>query len=290
MKLAPIWLLVALLIIDPVSNLIAQTIQGKVLDIETKETLAFVQIGILNKNIGVLTDENGLFQLDQNRIQDLDSLVFSYLGYAPQIVSFQELKTSSTPTIFLTKQIFELPDVNIQAKALTKNKKIGYKKTPLKMFHTGWSNKGMNRNLVDDPVGERGTIIKLKGKTALIKNINFHIADNEYDSILCRIHLYSIKDGLPDKELTQENVFVKTAQKYGWVTVPIDHLELVLQEDVIATVEWVKAWKQEPVTGEGLHFSLGLIGKLIWREMAHVADWDVNKVYHLAIYLDAKTN
>ena len=268
----------------------AQSYQGRVLDSVSKEPLEFVQIGIINSSKGVLSNERGQFRLNKQQVRDSDSLIFSYLGYETEIISFKDLQSLTPLELLLKKQVFDLPKINIQADALSKSKKIGYKNTTAKRMQTGWSGYGSERNVVDNPVGERGSIIKLKGKTAFIKNVNFHLANNEYDSIVCRIHLYSVKNGLPDKELTRDNIFVKTAQKQGWVKVPIDHLQLVVKEDVIATVEWVKAWKKEPITGEGLHFSLGFFGKLIWRETTHQTNWRANKIYHLGIYLDTKTN
>ena len=277
-------LFIAFLFVSSVVN--AQFIQGSVLDAATKEPLSFVQIGVVNKNIGVLSDETGQFRLDSQKFQESDSLIFSYLGYETRTILLKELMNSSE--VSLNKQVFSLPKINVKAEALTKNKTIGYNKTTSKLITVGWS--GMSKNLIDNPVGERGAIIKLKGKTALVKNVNFHIADNEFDSITCRIHLYTIKNGLPDKEITKENIFVQTTKKYGWVKVPLDHLQIIIQEDIIVTIEWVKAWKKEPIIGEGLHFSAGFFGKIIWREATHQTNWKGNDKYRMGLFLDAKTN
>jgi len=277
-------LFIAFLFVSSVIN--AQFIQGSVLDAATKEPLSFVQIGVVNKNIGVLSDETGQFKLDRQKFQESDSLIFSYLGYETRTILLKELINSSE--VSLNKQVFSLPKINVKAEALTKNKTIGYNKTTSKLITVGWS--GMSKNLIDNPVGERGVIIKLKGKTALVKNVNFHIADNEFDSITCRVHLYTIKDGLPDKEITKENIFVQTTKMYGWVKVPIDHLQIIIQEDIIVTIEWVKAWKKEPIIGEGFHFSIGFFGKLIWREATHQTNWKANDKYRMGLFLDVKTN
>lgn len=277
-------LFLAFLFIGSGSN--AQVIQGTVLDEASKEPLSYLQIGVVNKKIGVLSDEKGQFRLDSQKIEESDSLLFSYLGYEGKTILLKDLIKS--PIVVLQKQVFDLPKINVAAAALTKNKTLGYNKTNSKLMTVGWS--GPSKNIIDNPVGERGTVIKLKGKAALVKNVNFHIANNEFDSVTCRVHLYTIKNGLPDKEIAEKNIFVKTSKKYGWVKVPLDHLEIIIQEDIIVTIEWVKAWKKEPITGEGLHFSSGFFGKIIWREATHRTNWRENSKYRMGIFLDVKTN
>jgi len=270
-----------------ITNLISQNIEGLIIDEDSKEQLGFVQIGVLGKNIGVLSDENGKFKLSTTIISKSDSIIISYLGYDTKYFTLTDFNNSLSE-IKLKKQVYELPKIDLKAKALTKKRKLGFPKTNSIKKGTGWSNK--TPKIFDNPPGERGTIIKLKGKSAFVKNINFHLANNEYDSIVCRIHLYTIKDGLPDLELTKENIFVTTTKKQGWVKVPIEYLQLIVEEDIIVTIEWVNAWKKESITGEGLHFSIGSRGKLIWRERAHQPNWQVSKEYRMGIYLDAKTN
>ena len=267
--------------------LVSQNIKGIVIDEESKKQLDFVHIGVVGKNTGVLSDENGSFKLQTKNIAESDSIIISYLGYDTKQLTLVDLK-KSLPKIKLRRQVYELPKLNLEAKALTKEKKLGYPKTNSKRIVTGWSID--TAKIIDNPLGERGTIIKLKDKSAFIKNVNFHLVNHEYDSIICRIHIYNIKDGLPNKELTKENIFVRTTKKQGWIKVPIDHLQLIVDEDIIVTVEWVNAWKKESISGEGLHFSLGFFGKLIWREYAHKPNWQVNNKYRMGIYLDVKTN
>jgi len=213
----------------------AQPIKGLIIDATTKKGLPYVQIGIQNKNIGTLSDEQGYFVIETHQVTDTDSLLFSYLGYEQKIYSIQQVKSDSP--IFLQEIAYSLPAIDIQASSFKKTKKFGYKRTTSKQMTTGWG--GISSNYIKHPIGERGARIKFKGKTALLKNLYFHIADNEFDSVSLRVHLYTIKNDLPDKEIIKKNVFVTTSTKYGWVKVPLSQLQLVTEEDLIATIEWV---------------------------------------------------
>lgn len=289
MKISPkLWVsFVAFLLMNV--SLISQNIEGIVIDKESKTHLSFVQIGIIGKNIGTLSDENGRFKLNAKKVSESDSIVISSLGYSTKYFTLAALQ-NSLPIIELAKEVYELPKIDLIAKPLTQKNKLGYAKTNSTKKSTGWSFSPNWSQTIDKPMGERGTLIKLKGKPNFIKNVNFHIANNEYDSILCRIHIYDVKDGFPNQEITKENIFIKTSKKRGWVKVPIDHLELIVEDDVIVTIEWLEAWKEAPISGEGLHFSVGFFGKLFWRDYLHQPNWEGNKVHRMGIYLDTKTH
>jgi hypothetical protein len=59
----------------------AQSISGVVLDSKTNQPLPYVHIGVLNKNMGVISHDNGKFEIDLSNADKNDELVFSMLGY-----------------------------------------------------------------------------------------------------------------------------------------------------------------------------------------------------------------
>ncbi len=64
-------------------SLPAQSLQSTILDFNTREPIPFVNIGILGKNIGTVSDANGQFTLDipQAEMVPSDTLRFSSIGY-----------------------------------------------------------------------------------------------------------------------------------------------------------------------------------------------------------------
>ena len=259
--------------------LIGQTIKGVVIEEETGELLEFVQVGVVGENVGCLTNEKGQFILEVNALEEEGSLIVSYLGYQRKIVPVKHFEKDILLKIYLTKEIYALPDATILASKFSKDRKFGYPRTDSKELHTN----------LEYTSGDRGTLIKVKKKPALIKSLNFHIASSEFDSVQFRIHLYTIKNDMPYEDLFKENVFFKTDQKEGWVKIPLSDLNLIIEENVIATIEWVKAWKQEEITGDGVHLSMGLLGTLYIRDYAH-QNWKKFTIGHPGIYLEAKTN
>ncbi|MEM6320938.1 MAG: carboxypeptidase-like regulatory domain-containing protein [Bacteroidota bacterium] len=221
----------------------AQIIVGKVTEKTSNQGLSFVQIGVKGKSIGVLSNAMGNFEFSNKQISAGDSLVFNYLGYEPLVVAVEKVVNKKNLIISLQKAIYALPEISVSANAFNKLMTFGYKNTKAKRMTTGWTffqpdSSGMHR-----PAGERGALIKLKGKTVLLKNFYFHLADVDYDSVLFRVHLYTVKDALPDKEITPTNIFVTTSIKHGKVKIPLENYQIVVAEDIIATVECLKAWK-----------------------------------------------
>ncbi|MDO6471923.1 carboxypeptidase-like regulatory domain-containing protein [Maribacter sp. 1_MG-2023] len=67
-----------------ISSVLGQdTYKGLVVDKTTKQPLPFVNIGVVGKGMGTVSDENGLFYLylDEMKIQNTDIVQFSSLGY-----------------------------------------------------------------------------------------------------------------------------------------------------------------------------------------------------------------
>ena len=59
-----------------------KTITGKVWNFENNEPLPYVNIGIKNKTVGTVSNNNGLFNLSLNdKVSSKDTVIFSYIGF-----------------------------------------------------------------------------------------------------------------------------------------------------------------------------------------------------------------
>src|SRR6218665_3111277 len=99
--------------------LIVGNSQVFIADAETKEVLPFAVVKVLHTAFAVYSDSNGM--LDINNITPIDTLLIEYSGY-------ERKKTSgikNADTIFLKSAAIELPAVDISAKGLMVEKKIG---------------------------------------------------------------------------------------------------------------------------------------------------------------------
>jgi hypothetical protein len=71
----------------------AQTYSGNVLN-EKKEPLEYVNIGVIGKDIGTVSDVNGHYNINVGPEFDNDSIRFSYTGYTPVSIKMADFKNN----------------------------------------------------------------------------------------------------------------------------------------------------------------------------------------------------
>lgn len=86
-------------------------ISGRVMDAETGQPLAFVNIVINHSNVGGVSDIDGRFRLKSNEF--VESLRFSYVGYAQKVYMVED--PDIEPVIRLERLTFYLPEITIVA-------------------------------------------------------------------------------------------------------------------------------------------------------------------------------
>ncbi|MGO3260216.1 MAG: carboxypeptidase-like regulatory domain-containing protein [Mesonia sp.] len=97
-------------------SLSAQQLSGKLLSKETNESIPYaaVQIG---ENYGVITNNEGEFQINVERFSANDSLHFSSMGYLEKKVALKDFQPNST--IYLKEDVSQLEDVFLVNKNLS---------------------------------------------------------------------------------------------------------------------------------------------------------------------------
>ncbi|MGK0254444.1 MAG: hypothetical protein ACI9OE_001945 [Mariniflexile sp.] len=93
-----------------------ESISAKLIDTSTKKTIPFASISLNNKS-GVISNENGEFQIQLNgNTTEKDSLFISCLGYEPKQIKVEKFKDS---LIYLNPKSIELDEVLVLNKTYT---------------------------------------------------------------------------------------------------------------------------------------------------------------------------
>ena len=92
------------------------------------EPVPFVNIGVIAKNLGTVSDVNSAFKLKIPDVLDEDTIQVSSVGYTVKKMTVQDFKTliRKDSVLFLDEDIQELQEVVIIGKEL-KEKNIGKK-------------------------------------------------------------------------------------------------------------------------------------------------------------------
>ena len=223
-------------------------IVGEVRNSENNEPLPYVNIGIANKTVGTVSNENGIFKLELNeKTTSKDTVIFSFIGFKTEKYLVSELKNQKK-TVLLQPQNTELDEVVITSnKIKLKPKKIGRTSKGLGLTHSNFYS--YYEKDVDDRLSkERGMKFKIR-KNCLIQDLNFNITSNDFKSLKFRVNFYKIEKGLPTELIVQKNIIFEIKDNFlGWFKVNLEPYEIYLREEldkIAVTIQWLESVKTD---------------------------------------------
>lgn len=254
-----------------------QTVNGVVRDAKTNEALRYVHIGVVNKNLGVISKEDGSFSVQLDKAEPSDELLFSMIGYETARFKVSQLG-SERLNVRLQPKVYQLKEVVVRSK---KDKPIPLGRSKASKTTTGHSNSS-----VYGFGGEWGLQIFNEGKKYSIADVQFHLRFNTMDSVLFRINIYSVKDDMPYESLLAKEVYVKSYKNKKWIVKDLRAENLTLDQNVIVTFELVRLWF-DPKDDNQLFFTYGEgyeKGKSYSR-LSSQDEWKVNALPPIAMFL-----
>ena len=239
-----------------------QMIEGHVFDKKSAQPLEFVTIGVIGTNFGTVSDETGRFSLNLSKLSPNDKVRISFIGYKPVVFTISDL----TPgiSIQLENAPTELPEVVVRHRA--KPFYLGETTTSKKTV-TGWGGFGVGSG------GERGILIDSEKFPLYPSEVSFNIARCAYDSVLLRLHIRQIEDGVPGKELLTENIYHLFRKGSAGARVDLSKMNLQIASPCVVSLEWVKTFGN--CSGEhcNLQFSLRRGRGLMYTKEASEGTW-----------------
>jgi len=148
---------------------------GIVIDTKNKQPIEFVNIGILNKNQGTITNTNGEFNLTIHKKFEKDSITISHINYYPVNIL---AKSFSNRTIILEPKTTELSEVVVS------NKKKRTRKIGVKSYSRLLSMRVISEN---NDIVEAAQRINVPSEEIKVKAVNFAIRKwSEVDGVKVR--------------------------------------------------------------------------------------------------------
>lgn len=214
-----------------------RTINGVILD-TLKKTIKYANVGVLNKPIGTVSDENGKFKFILEDVKESDTLKVSCLGF-------------KTKQIILKDILSKEEDLNIVLESYTeKLEEIKINKSDLKSYSEGkdkadtkhqviFANPNYKNLNLGSEIGKKFSLGTKK--PSILTEFKFYIKDNNFEKVKFRINIYKIKNNKPDIKINKENIIIEVDHKLtDWVNVDLSQFDINVQEDIIVTVEWVE--------------------------------------------------
>lgn len=254
-------------------NLILQgTIKGT-----NAEKLAYVNIGIKNKNIGTISDENGRFRIGIRKENQSDSLSFSYVGYKQLKVKISDIVKKGINEFVLEEKRLSLDEVIIVSKT-TKEKKLGTKSYVGFVVGEVGVDIGQNNN-----IREFAKKLKIK-KPSKILDVNIALRDVTIGFAKFRVNFYSIKNDLPFEKIGTENIIIEKQIVHGWNRFDLKKFNIKFEKPLFITIEYLPQGysSQEPFRYNGQ-----LLGRSIQRTSS-LGNWNVTKGAKIAMYVTVR--
>lgn len=247
------------------------------LDAQTKEQLVYVNIGLVGKDLGTISDGEGYFSFEVDpSSQRSDSLRFSMLGYESKTYLLADYLAAKPFEILLEEEAFSLDEVVVLSpkKKALKGKLLG-NKTKSNLIYTSFTTNRLGN--------EMGIVIRSRKDPMELVYFEFNIVENDYGPIRFRLNLYNLKDGLPHQNLLKENVFIDTDLEQGVVRVDLTPYDLLLQEDFFIALEWI-----EDLGPGKLYFSGGFFGNPLIARAVSQGEW--KKIQNASIGMQVFVN
>jgi hypothetical protein len=232
---------------------------GNVVDAATNEKMPFVNVGIIGKGIGTVTNNDGNFILNLPN-NGTDSLRVSMVGYVPQSFLVANLaKQAGHLNIRLVPAVTHLTEV-----------KVKNRKWKTAVLGNTTRSQGTNAGFTTNRLGhEIGAIIKIKRAPTWLKRFNASLVDYQSEPVKLRLNIYSVKDGLPDKNLLQENILVTVNKGDKEINIDLAPYDIMVDDKFFVSLEWIQS-----VRGRGLMFSASLLSSAIISRETSQANWE----------------
>lgn len=240
-----------------------QNVVGIIRNAETGENIPFVNIGILEREKGTVSDASGKFSLAIPLEFTNDSIRISAIGYKTQTFIIGDFIRSiqQDSVVELNEDVVELSAVIVTPNNL-KVKVLGNTKQS-KIMRGGFRNAELGNEI--------GLKIKIKKSPTFITAFHTNITSNTGQKLKFRLNFYSIEKGLPAEKLIHQNILFQIDSKEGDFTLDLTQYNIKVEEDFFLTMELIE---NTGFAESEVFFSAGLFGKGTVTRLTSQAKWE----------------
>lgn len=163
-------------------------------------SVPYVNIGVVGKGKGTVSDSKGQYQIDLTGVASKDSIYFSHLNYYRRAFAVKDLQRD--PKVVLVEHVFELPSFTVSQKKPKLQTIKGMGVNVGEVYYIG-------ENVLNKE--EIGNIITLK-HTYLAKEFELPILENTMPNLVLRLQILKIEDDGTLTPLVEKPIYLSIPQ------------------------------------------------------------------------------
>ena len=222
-------------------------VMGKVLDKETGEPIPYVNIGLLGKTIGTVSNEKGAFRLvlPRGRSAPDDLVRFSSLGYLPQEIPLGKLLEAEFVTAHLQPSAMALDEVVVSTlPTYTLEEMVGYPLQSTRDFAYWKDSLALGAEL--------GCRIRVSPGLRKLNTLFFRSLQNPSDSLRLRVNFYAYSKGggPPGSNLNKSGksiLYTLPGGSYEAV-VDLEPFDIWVEDDFVTSLELLQVYGSDRIS------------------------------------------
>jgi hypothetical protein len=225
------------------------TISGKLLAKETKEPIPYANIGIVNSNVGTISNQDGSFAILIPSQHIEDSLTLSALGFGRKKIAVNHFSSSQVVTVFLDEKPTVLDEMLIiEKKEKNKIYEVGNGSVNGGVLETDTTYSGRSIALLIDKAKEGDIQFPI-----YIQKASLRIYRNNLSSFKFRVRLNGMDSitGGPGTDLLEKSIVVESSMKNGWLEFDLSQLKQVVYKPFFLTFEQILDLNDRTKIAEG---------------------------------------
>jgi hypothetical protein len=266
-------------------------VSGRVRDATTGEILPYVTVAVKGKNIGVISDREGWFEIGSSRsLSHTDSVIFSHVGFRTEARTIGQLTGDGQVDISLRQGEYRIEPIVVTNRK-SRLVRLGHTSSGTGMVKAGWFGKAYIDETAEKHSRnyEGGVPIKIKGDSDIL-SFGMFIRRNGYDRALLRLSFYSLDDNSPGGPIIHKDIRFEVKERHkGRFEVDLTPYDIRLGggQEILVTLSLLEdemnGEKPEAFLLDGALLGRGVYGRWVGNEA-----WERFGGATMTMYLNAK--
>lgn len=251
-----------------------ESIKGIILNADN-QPISYVNIGVKNKNLGTVANENGEFWLTIPSEFKNDTLSFSCVGYNLLQVPIKQITSTKQNKFYLVAKENVLQEV-VVGTTKPSIKKIGTKSANPFLWGAITSKDGKD-------IVEVSKLIDIK-KPARVQKIHMYLKGITVDTATFRINFYANEGEIPGSRIYEKSLLFTRSLSKGWLEINVEDYDIYMEKSFFMAVEFLPK-----LPGQKYSFAYGgQLGGFTFTRTNSLGSWYKNKGATASFYVTVK--